>query len=225
MILFGLLLSAVGSDIETGQSRMAFDIPELADGIGFVTVAMGVFGFAEIMRNLEHDREPRHRAEQGHRPDADLAGLQGRGAGDRARHGARLDPRHPAGRRRGDRGVRRLHVREEDVEDAGALRPRRDRRRGGAGKRQQRGGADLVHPAAHARHPAQRRDGADGRRDDDPRHRAGAAGDDQAAGPVLGPDRLDVGRQPDAGRSSTCRWSGCGCGCCACPTACCSRRS
>ena len=53
MILFGLLLSCVGSDIETGQSRMAFDIPELADGIGFVTVAMGVFGYAEIMRNLE----------------------------------------------------------------------------------------------------------------------------------------------------------------------------
>jgi putative tricarboxylic transport membrane protein len=53
MILTGLLLSAVGSDIETGQSRMAFDIPELADGIGFVVVAMGVFGYAEIMRNLE----------------------------------------------------------------------------------------------------------------------------------------------------------------------------
>src|SRR5436190_11570993 len=53
MIMFGLLMSVVGSDIETGQSRMAFDIPELADGIGFVTVAMGVFGYAEIMRNLE----------------------------------------------------------------------------------------------------------------------------------------------------------------------------
>src|SRR6187455_2431755 len=53
MILFGLLLSTVGSDIETGQSRLSFDIPELADGIGFVTVAMGVFGYAEIMRNLE----------------------------------------------------------------------------------------------------------------------------------------------------------------------------
>ncbi len=53
MIMMGLLLSAVGSDIETGQSRMAFDIPELADGIGFVVVAMGVFGYAEIMRNLE----------------------------------------------------------------------------------------------------------------------------------------------------------------------------
>jgi putative tricarboxylic transport membrane protein len=53
MILMGLLMSTVGSDIETGQSRMAFDIPELADGIGFVVVAMGVFGYAEIMRNLE----------------------------------------------------------------------------------------------------------------------------------------------------------------------------
>jgi putative tricarboxylic transport membrane protein len=53
MILFGLLMSCVGSDIETGQSRLSFDIPELADGIGFVVVAMGVFGYAEIMRNLE----------------------------------------------------------------------------------------------------------------------------------------------------------------------------
>jgi len=53
MIMMGLLMSTVGSDIETGQSRLAFDIPELADGIGFVVVAMGVFGYAEIMRNLE----------------------------------------------------------------------------------------------------------------------------------------------------------------------------
>src|SRR6201990_2468164 len=61
MIVFGLLLSMVGSDIETGASRMAFNIPELADGLGFATVAMGVFGFAEIIRNLdagaETDRE------------------------------------------------------------------------------------------------------------------------------------------------------------------------
>src|SRR6266850_6164618 len=51
MILMGLLMSMVGSDIETGQSRKAFDIPELSDGIDFVVLAMGVFGFAEIMRN------------------------------------------------------------------------------------------------------------------------------------------------------------------------------
>src|ERR671930_194881 len=53
MILAGLLMSMVGSDLETGAGRMNFDIPELADGIGFVTIAMGVFGFAEIIRNLE----------------------------------------------------------------------------------------------------------------------------------------------------------------------------
>ena len=61
MIVLGLLLSMVGSDIETGASRMAFNIPELADGLEFATVAMGVFGFAEIIRNLdagaEMDRE------------------------------------------------------------------------------------------------------------------------------------------------------------------------
>jgi putative tricarboxylic transport membrane protein len=53
MILAGLLLSMVGSDLETGAGRMNFDIPELADGLGFAVLAMGVFGFAEIIRNLE----------------------------------------------------------------------------------------------------------------------------------------------------------------------------
>src|SRR3954466_1317471 len=57
MIVFGLLLSMVGSDIETGASRMAFNIPELADGLGFATVAMGVFGFSEIIRNLDTGME------------------------------------------------------------------------------------------------------------------------------------------------------------------------
>ena len=77
MILLGLLLSMVGSDLETGAERMTFGIPELSDGIGFVVVAMGVFGFAEILRNLESHRQPRHRAGQDHRPDADAAGPEG----------------------------------------------------------------------------------------------------------------------------------------------------
>src|SRR5947209_7091556 len=59
MILAGLLMSMVGSDLETGVGRMTFDIPELSDGIGFVTVAMGVFGFSEIIRNLEGSAEDR----------------------------------------------------------------------------------------------------------------------------------------------------------------------
>ncbi len=53
MIVLGLLMGLVGTDVNSGTSRYAFDIPQLTDGLGFVTVAMGVFGFAEIMVNLE----------------------------------------------------------------------------------------------------------------------------------------------------------------------------
>jgi TctA family transporter len=54
MILLGLLLGLVGTDVNSGVARFSFDIPELADGINFAAVAMGVFGFAEIIANLEH---------------------------------------------------------------------------------------------------------------------------------------------------------------------------
>jgi putative tricarboxylic transport membrane protein len=59
MVLTGLLLSMVGSDLETGAGRLTFDVAELADGIGFANVAMGLFGFAEIIRNLEMSQESR----------------------------------------------------------------------------------------------------------------------------------------------------------------------
>ena len=53
MILTGIVLATVGDDVQTGQGRMTFGKHELSDGFGFVVVAMGVFGFAEIMRNLD----------------------------------------------------------------------------------------------------------------------------------------------------------------------------
>ncbi len=53
MVLLGLLLGLVGTDVNSGVLRFAFGISELADGIGFVTVAMGLFGIAEIISNLE----------------------------------------------------------------------------------------------------------------------------------------------------------------------------
>ena len=53
MIMLGLLLSTVGTDLETGQERMTFGFAPLADGIDFAVLAMGVFGFAEVLRNLE----------------------------------------------------------------------------------------------------------------------------------------------------------------------------
>jgi TctA family transporter len=53
MIILGLLLGMVGTDVNSGVARYDFGIPELQDGIDFAIVAMGVFGFAEIMTNLE----------------------------------------------------------------------------------------------------------------------------------------------------------------------------
>ena len=53
MVVLGLLLGIVGTDVNSGMARFAFDIPELIDGIGVVAVAMGLFGFAEIVSNLE----------------------------------------------------------------------------------------------------------------------------------------------------------------------------
>ncbi|MBP2231927.1 TctA family transporter [Azospirillum agricola] len=53
MVLLGLLLGLVGTDVESGMQRFTFGIPELADGIDFVPLAMGLFGLAEIIVNLE----------------------------------------------------------------------------------------------------------------------------------------------------------------------------
>jgi len=60
MIILGLLLGLVGTDVNSGITRFSMNIPELTDGIGFVAVAMGLFGYAEIITNLaknETDRE------------------------------------------------------------------------------------------------------------------------------------------------------------------------
>lgn len=53
MIFLGLLCGIVGTDVNSGVSRYAFGIAELSDGIGIAAVAMGVFGFAEVISNLE----------------------------------------------------------------------------------------------------------------------------------------------------------------------------
>lgn len=55
MILLGLLLGLVGTDVNAGTTRFTFGLPELADGLSFVALSMGVFGLGEIIRNLEHE--------------------------------------------------------------------------------------------------------------------------------------------------------------------------
>jgi TctA family transporter len=53
MIVLGLLLGLVGTDVNSGVARFSFGVPEITDGLGIVSVAMGLFGFAEIISNLE----------------------------------------------------------------------------------------------------------------------------------------------------------------------------
>jgi TctA family transporter len=57
MIVFGLLLRSIGQDIFTGTPRFTFGLPELSDGLDFVAVAIGTFGLAEILRNLEKEQD------------------------------------------------------------------------------------------------------------------------------------------------------------------------
>ena len=59
MIVLGLLLGLVGTDVNSGVARYSFDIPELTDGIGFIVIAMGVFGYGEIISNLSRPEEQR----------------------------------------------------------------------------------------------------------------------------------------------------------------------
>jgi putative tricarboxylic transport membrane protein len=55
MIVLGLLISTIGTDVNSGAQRFTFDTPEMADGISFVVIAMGMFGLGEIIRELEHE--------------------------------------------------------------------------------------------------------------------------------------------------------------------------
>jgi TctA family transporter len=55
MVVLGLLFGMVGSDVITGSPRFTLGLPEYADGLNFVAVAVGIFGVAEILRNLENE--------------------------------------------------------------------------------------------------------------------------------------------------------------------------
>jgi len=56
MLILGLLLGLVGNDIFEGTPRFTLGIVDFADGLNFVAVAVGVFGVAEILRNLENEK-------------------------------------------------------------------------------------------------------------------------------------------------------------------------
>ena len=58
VILLGLMMGLVGTDVNSGVARYSFDIPELTDGISLLAIAMGIFGYGEIISNLgKHESE------------------------------------------------------------------------------------------------------------------------------------------------------------------------
>ena len=59
MIVLGLLLGMVGTDVNSGVARFSLDLLELTDGIGFIVIAMGVFGYGEIISNLSKHEDDR----------------------------------------------------------------------------------------------------------------------------------------------------------------------
>ena len=116
MIVLGLLLGLIGTDVNSGAQRFTFGIPELSDGINFVVVAMGMFGIGEIIANLEHEgrRGPTVTKVTGLMPTRE--DWQADRRPDPARHRPGFAARHPARRRRDAGVLRRLCAGKEAVE-------------------------------------------------------------------------------------------------------------
>ncbi|MEG0412265.1 MAG: tripartite tricarboxylate transporter permease [Comamonas sp.] len=57
MVVMGVLLGMVGTDVNSGAARFTMDIPELMDGINLVALAMGLFGVAEVVRGIHGQDE------------------------------------------------------------------------------------------------------------------------------------------------------------------------
>jgi len=55
MVVFGLLIGLVGTDLYSGAQRFTLGFMELFDGIDVVALSVGIFGIAEILRNLENE--------------------------------------------------------------------------------------------------------------------------------------------------------------------------
>ena len=57
MTLIGVLLGLIGTDVNSGQMRFTMNLPFLMDGIGLISIALGCFGIAEIVKNLDSHEE------------------------------------------------------------------------------------------------------------------------------------------------------------------------
>ena len=85
----------VGTDVDSGAFRFTLGFTELTDGLSIVAVALGIFGIAEILRNLEQHAGHRRRHREDHQPDAEPGGpaRRPRGRSRAARCSARSSAR------------------------------------------------------------------------------------------------------------------------------------
>ncbi len=56
MVLFGMMLGMVGTDVNSGTARYTFGTPHLLDGLDFVVIATGIFGLGDVLANLENEK-------------------------------------------------------------------------------------------------------------------------------------------------------------------------
>ena len=56
MMVLGLILGIVGTDVNSGVARFSFDIPELSDGFSLVAIAMGLFAVTEVIKSANSTR-------------------------------------------------------------------------------------------------------------------------------------------------------------------------
>lgn len=170
MIILGLLLGLVGTDVNSGVARYSFDIPELTDGISFIVIAMGLFGYGEVIQNLSHREEKRElflnkvtglfptKEDFKRMLPATLRGtLLGSALGILPGGGALLV-------------VCCVHHREEDQAQVrrSAVWSGQHPRCGGARVGQQRRFANVLHSTIDTGHPLKPNDGTDGRGHDHP---------------------------------------------------------
>ena len=196
MVLVGLLLGLVGTDVNSGLTRYTFGV---SGAVGrHRLLAAGDRACSASSRSCATWSATQPRAVQ--RP-AESCGRRGTTcgllAGGPARHRSRLAARHPAGRRRGAGGVRELHAGEEGRQGPEPLRQRRDRGRGRPEAANNAGAQTSFIPLLTLGLPSNAvmalMMGAMIIQGISP-----GRGDDQAAGSVLGHGRQHVDRQPHA---------------------------
>jgi TctA family transporter len=188
-------MGLIGTDVNSGVARFSFDIPELTDGVGFVVVAMGVFGYGEIISNLsqpEDEREVVTAKVEGLFPTKEdfknmmPAVLRGTALGS-------LLGVLPGG------GALLAAFAAYTIEKKTSLRPgevpfgQGNIRGVAAPEAANNAGAQTSFiPLLTLGIPTQRRDGFDGGCDDHSQHSTRPTGDDQQPRVVLGSDCLDV---------------------------------